>query len=48
MKALVLAVGFAAVARSPLSVALLPVLGAVVAGQAAYIIHSLRHRKVTR
>lgn len=43
-----LAVGFAAVARSPLSAALLPVLGAVVAGQAAYVLHSLRRRKAIR
>jgi hypothetical protein len=43
-----LAVGFAVIARSPLAVALLPVLGATVAGQAAYVLHSLRTRKVTR
>jgi hypothetical protein len=48
MKAALLAVGFAAVARSPLAVALLPALGLVVAGQAAYILHSLRRRKAIR
>jgi hypothetical protein len=48
VKALILAVGFAAVARSPLAVALLPVLGATVAGQAAYVLHSLRRRKAIR
>jgi hypothetical protein len=48
MRTLILAVGFAAVARSPLATALLPVLGTVVAGQAAYILHSLRRRKAVR
>lgn len=48
MKTLMLAVGFAAVARSPLATALLPALGVVVAGQAAYILHSLRRRKAIR
>jgi hypothetical protein len=48
MKAALLAVGFATVARSPLSAALLPALGLVVAGQATYILTSLRRRKASR
>ena len=48
MKTVLLAVGFAALARSPLAVALLPVLGTAVAGQGAYIVHRLRTRKAVR
>jgi hypothetical protein len=43
-----LSVGFAAVARSPLAVALLPTLGAAAAGMSAYIVHRLRTRKAVR
>lgn len=49
MKALIASLGFAYVAHSPtLSALLLPVLGAVVAVEAAYIVRSLRRsRKVS-
>jgi len=50
LKALAASVGFAAVAHCPLlSAALLPMLGAAVAGMSAYIVHALRRGKaVTR
>lgn len=47
MKALAVSLGFAFVAHSPLlSALLLPVAGAVVAAEAAYIVRSLRRKKV--
>lgn len=46
MKALIASLGFATVAHSPaLSAALLPMLGAVVAVEAAYIARSLLRKK---
>ncbi|HEV2345212.1 MAG TPA: hypothetical protein VGS97_14030 [Actinocrinis sp.] len=47
MKALIGSLGFAYVAHSPgLSAVLLPVLGAVVAAEAAFIVRSLLRKKV--
>jgi len=46
VKALIASLGFAYVAHSPiLSAALLPVLGAAVAAEAAYVIRSLRRTR---
>lgn len=47
LKALTASLGFAFIAHSPLlSSLLLPTLGAVVAAEAAYVIRSLRRKKV--